>query len=33
VTGRVLTAGVVQQDTDLPVMVVIALEEPALVSE
>jgi hypothetical protein len=30
--GRVLTAGVVQQDTDLPVMVVIALEEPAPVS-
>ncbi|MFF8974817.1 hypothetical protein [Streptomyces sp. NPDC014995] len=27
--GRVLTAGVVQQDTDLPVMVVAALEEPA----
>ncbi|MET8828026.1 hypothetical protein ABZX40_21510 [Streptomyces sp. NPDC004610] len=27
--GRVLTAGVVQQDTDLPVMVVIALEQPA----
>ncbi|GAT83594.1 hypothetical protein STXM2123_4295 [Streptomyces sp. F-3] len=26
---RVLTAGVVQQDTDLPVMVVVALEEPA----
>jgi hypothetical protein len=30
--GRVLTAGVVQHDTDLPVMVVIALEEPAPVS-
>ncbi|WP_167540220.1 hypothetical protein [Streptomyces viridosporus] len=27
--GRVLTAGVVQQDTDLPVMVVVTLEEPA----
>ncbi|MFP1629455.1 hypothetical protein ACLB9X_30805 [Streptomyces sp. 5K101] len=27
--GRVLTAGVVQQDTDLPVMVLVALEEPA----
>jgi hypothetical protein len=27
--GRVLTAGVVQQDTDLPVMVVVVLEEPA----
>ncbi|WP_457456571.1 hypothetical protein [Streptomyces sp. TE5632] len=27
--GRALTAGVVQQDTDLPVMVVVALEEPA----
>lgn len=27
--GRVLTAGVVQQDTDLPVMVVAALQEPA----
>lgn len=26
--GRILTAGVVQQDTDLPVMVVVALEEP-----
>ncbi|MGJ3558069.1 hypothetical protein ACR6C2_00530 [Streptomyces sp. INA 01156] len=25
--GRALTAGVVQQDTDLPVMVVVALEE------
>jgi hypothetical protein len=29
VDRRVLTAGVVQQDTDLPVMVVVALEEPA----
>ncbi|MEU1472909.1 hypothetical protein ABZ434_32445 [Streptomyces sp. NPDC005761] len=27
--GRILTAGVIQQDTDLPVMVVVALEEPA----
>ncbi|WP_190195351.1 hypothetical protein [Streptomyces minutiscleroticus] len=27
--GRILTAGVVQQDTDLPVMVVVSLEEPA----
>ncbi|MEU8653716.1 hypothetical protein [Streptomyces sp. NPDC048737] len=27
--GRTLTAGVVQQDTDLPVMVVVVLEEPA----
>ncbi|MGW5973559.1 hypothetical protein [Streptomyces sp. NPDC055186] len=27
--GRALTAGVVQQDTGLPVMVVVALEEPA----
>ncbi|MFD6274220.1 hypothetical protein ACFWFI_01275 [Streptomyces sp. NPDC060209] len=26
--GRILTAGVIQQDTDLPVMVVVALEEP-----
>ncbi|WP_335937606.1 hypothetical protein [Streptomyces sp. PTD5-9] len=26
--GRILTAGVVQQDADLPVMVVVALEEP-----
>lgn len=25
--GRILTAGVIQQDTDLPVMVVVALEE------
>ncbi|MFJ9058126.1 hypothetical protein [Streptomyces sp. NPDC102409] len=25
---RTLTAGVIQQDTDLPVMVVVALEEP-----
>ena len=30
--GRILTAGVVQQDTDLPVMVVVALEEPAAAS-
>ncbi|MFH8434863.1 hypothetical protein ACH4A3_06420 [Streptomyces sp. NPDC018007] len=28
--GRVLTAGVIQHDTDLPVMVVVALEEPGL---
>ncbi|MET9552517.1 hypothetical protein [Streptomyces sp. NPDC006645] len=28
-TGRLLTAGVIQQDTDLPVMVVATLEEPA----
>ncbi|MFJ8851875.1 hypothetical protein [Streptomyces sp. NPDC102437] len=27
--GRILTAGVIQHDTDLPVMVVVALEEPA----
>lgn len=27
--GRVLTVGVIQQDTDLPVMVVATLEEPA----
>lgn len=27
--GRVLTAGVIQQDTDLPVMVVATLEQPA----
>ncbi|MEU9746037.1 hypothetical protein [Streptomyces niveus] len=27
--GRVLSAGVIQQDTDLPVMVVATLEEPA----
>lgn len=27
--GRILTAGVIQQDTDLPVMVVVALEETA----
>ncbi|MGW2088154.1 hypothetical protein [Streptomyces sp. NPDC001880] len=26
--GRILTAGVIQQDADLPVMVVVALEEP-----
>ncbi|MFJ3188357.1 hypothetical protein [Streptomyces halstedii] len=26
--ARILTAGVIQQDTDLPVMVVVALEEP-----
>ncbi|MCH0539185.1 hypothetical protein I3F58_06370 [Streptomyces sp. MUM 203J] len=26
--GQILTAGVIQQDTDLPVMVVIALQEP-----
>ncbi len=26
--GRILTAGVVQQDTDLPVMAVVALEQP-----
>ncbi|MFE7485221.1 hypothetical protein [Streptomyces sp. NPDC057552] len=26
--GRTLTAGVVQQDADLPVMVIVALEEP-----
>lgn len=26
--ARTLTAGVIQQDTDLPVMVVVALEEP-----
>lgn len=25
---RTLTAGVIQQDTDLPVMVVVALEQP-----
>ncbi|MEU6538580.1 hypothetical protein [Streptomyces sp. NPDC047000] len=31
--GRTLTAGVVQQDTDLPVMVVIVLEEPAPAAE
>ncbi|MGW8952339.1 hypothetical protein [Streptomyces sp. NPDC055709] len=30
--GRILTAGVVQQDTYFPVMVVAALEEPAPVS-
>ncbi|MEV4333396.1 hypothetical protein AB0K02_23110 [Streptomyces sp. NPDC049597] len=30
--GRVLTAGVVQQDTDLPVMVVITLEQSAATS-
>ncbi|WP_190046605.1 hypothetical protein [Streptomyces galilaeus] len=29
---RTLTAGVVQQDTDLPVMVVVVLEEPATAS-
>ncbi|MEU1488039.1 hypothetical protein [Streptomyces sp. NPDC005752] len=29
--GRTLTAGVIQQDTDLPVMVVVALEEPGIV--
>ncbi|MFE6701272.1 hypothetical protein [Streptomyces sp. NPDC057718] len=28
VGGRVLTAGVVQHDTDLPVMVVVTLEQP-----
>ncbi|MFE2292990.1 hypothetical protein [Streptomyces sp. NPDC059452] len=28
--GRILTAGVIQQDADLPVMVVVALEEPGL---
>ncbi|MFF3735355.1 hypothetical protein ACFYXM_35085 [Streptomyces sp. NPDC002476] len=28
--GRILTAGVIQQDTDLPVMVVVALEEPGI---
>ncbi|WP_318198419.1 MULTISPECIES: hypothetical protein [Streptomyces] len=26
--GRILTAGVIQQDTDLPVMVVVAPEQP-----
>lgn len=26
--GRILTAGVIQQDADLPVMVVVALEQP-----
>ncbi|MFE2207012.1 hypothetical protein [Streptomyces rubiginosohelvolus] len=26
--GRILTAGVIQQDTDLPVMVVVRLEQP-----
>ncbi|MET8746049.1 hypothetical protein [Streptomyces sp. NPDC004728] len=26
--GRILTAGVIQQDADLPVMVMVALEEP-----
>ncbi|WP_406382970.1 hypothetical protein [Streptomyces sp. NBC_01618] len=29
--GRILTAGVMQQDADLPVMVVVALEEPGTV--
>ncbi|MGW0792545.1 hypothetical protein ACWD04_31090 [Streptomyces sp. NPDC002911] len=29
VDGRILTAGVIQQDADLPVMVVVRLEEPA----
>ncbi|NEB41114.1 hypothetical protein [Streptomyces sp. SID14515] len=28
--GRMLTAGVIQQDTDLPVMVVVALEQPGI---
>ncbi|WP_137231494.1 hypothetical protein [Streptomyces sp. BPSDS2] len=28
--GRTLTAGVIQQDADLPVMVVVALEEPGI---
>ncbi|NEC16736.1 hypothetical protein G3I50_00365 [Streptomyces parvus] len=28
IDGRILTAGVIQQDTDLPVMVVVALEQP-----
>ncbi|MFE6773554.1 hypothetical protein ACFVFD_31720 [Streptomyces fimicarius] len=28
--GRRLTAGVIQQDTDLPVMVVVALKEPGI---
>ncbi|MEU5169129.1 hypothetical protein [Streptomyces mutomycini] len=28
--GRTLTAGVIQQDTDLPVTVVVALEEPGI---
>ncbi|MER6597898.1 hypothetical protein C6W96_02865 [Streptomyces sp. CS149] len=28
IDGRILTAGVIQQDTDLPVMVVVRLEQP-----
>ncbi|MEV5580467.1 hypothetical protein AB0L39_18095 [Streptomyces parvus] len=28
VGGRIVTAGVIQQDADLPVMAVVALEQP-----